>query len=321
MQKNRYINTRMWRDNIFSNLNPNEKLLFLYLLTNPDTNIAGIYEIPLKQIALDVGLNKENIVKILKRFKEIDKIFYVDGWIFIKNFIKYQKVNPKIETGIEKVKKSIPENIYLKLQEIDSLLKPIYTPRRSSNYKNKNKNKNKNIIEQKNSTNFSESGIIFDFDNEIEKMRIGKYIWRKIIAEYWLIKKYSITTQEMFKSAQARDTKSSKSIAVYEFDDIIGCMNWLQETVTEYDWKLETVHKKIDFYLQNIKKDSVKIDKNNIRKELSKECGKCKEGYILMVNKKLYEEFLPCECIYSTIKKEKLDEIKKYIKENGFIKK
>ena len=54
------------------------------------------------------------------------------------------------------------------------------------------------------------------------------------------------------------------------------------------------------------------------RIELSKKCGKCDEGYILMLNKIGIEEWLPCECIYPTIDKEELNELEKYIKENDF---
>jgi len=319
MTKNRYINTRMWRDVSFRKFTKDEKLLFLYLLTNPDTNIAGIYEIPLDQISLDTGISENDIKSIFKNFEKFDKIFYIDGWVFIKNFIKYQKINPKIEIGIENCKKEVPSKIYLKLQKIDSLLKPIDSISKPSNNNNKNYNNNynKNIITQKKSSILSDSGLIFDFDQEKEKMQSSKLLWRKILINYWLIKDIKITSREMFKSAHDRDIKSSKSIACYEYDDIIGCMQWLKNTA-DYDWKLETIHKKIDWYLKNIKNINIKQDNEDKRKILSKDCKICKDGYILMVNDKKYEELLPCECIYSTISTKKLEELKEYIKKNNF---
>jgi hypothetical protein len=101
MAKQRYLNTRFWRDNYISELDPSEKLLFIYLLTNPDTNISGIYEIPLRIIALDTGIDKEMVIKIIKRFTADNKIVYKSGWVAIKNFIKHQALNPKIEKGIK----------------------------------------------------------------------------------------------------------------------------------------------------------------------------------------------------------------------------
>lgn len=101
MAKSRLINTRFWIDDYVSNLDPSEKLLFLYFLTNPYTDICGVYEIPLKHVALETGLDKEMVIKILGRFKRDGKMFYQNGWVAIKNFAKHQQDNPKVKKGIE----------------------------------------------------------------------------------------------------------------------------------------------------------------------------------------------------------------------------
>lgn len=95
------VNTRFWIDDYISNLDPIEKLLFLYFLTNPSTDISGVYEIPIKTIAVDTGIDKEMVIKVVKRFEKDQKIKYKDGWVAIKNFIKHQKENPKVKRGIE----------------------------------------------------------------------------------------------------------------------------------------------------------------------------------------------------------------------------
>lgn len=95
------INTRFWIDDYISNLDPSEKLLFLYFLTNPYTEICGIYELPLKHVAMETGLDKEMVVKILARFEKDKKIIYKNGWVGIYNFAKHQVDNPKVHRGIE----------------------------------------------------------------------------------------------------------------------------------------------------------------------------------------------------------------------------
>ena len=113
------INTRFWSDTYISNLDPLEKLLFLYFITNPYTNICGIYEIPLKQIALDTGIDRENLEKVfLPRFQEAQKIYYIDGWIYIKNFLKHQKASGNIQLGIENGLKDVPKPIMAKIKEL-----------------------------------------------------------------------------------------------------------------------------------------------------------------------------------------------------------
>lgn len=109
MAKQRYINTHFWDDSYVVELDPIEKLLFLYFLTNPLTNIAGAYEVSLRRVAFDTGIDREMIVKILARFETANKIIYRDGWILITNFIKNQSLNPKMLKGVEDVVSDCPE--------------------------------------------------------------------------------------------------------------------------------------------------------------------------------------------------------------------
>ena len=112
MAKHRYINTHFWKDNYIINLDPTEKLVYLYLLTNPLTNIAGIYEINLKEIANDTGIIKEIVDTILKRFERDNKLKYSGGYIIIKNHLKHQDFkSPKIQSGIADIINSLPEEI------------------------------------------------------------------------------------------------------------------------------------------------------------------------------------------------------------------
>lgn len=111
MAKQRYINTRFWRDSYIENLDPTEKLLFLYLLSNPDTNISGIYEIPIKIVAVDTGIDVSMVKKLFDRFEKDDKIKYKDGWVAFKNFTLHQTISPKIKAGIINEISKAPEDM------------------------------------------------------------------------------------------------------------------------------------------------------------------------------------------------------------------
>lgn len=111
MAKERMVNTKFWDDTYIVNLDPIEKLLFLYFITNPLTNISGVYEIQLRRIAFDTGIDKDMVQKIIERFSRDNKIFYEEGWVGIKNFAKHQKNNPKIKKGIEIGLNSAPKII------------------------------------------------------------------------------------------------------------------------------------------------------------------------------------------------------------------
>lgn len=109
MAKHRLINTRFWDDPFISELDPIEKLLFLHAITNPLTDLCGAYEITLKRIAMDTGIDRDMIVKIFGRFAAADKMFYENGWLLIKNFTKHQQSNPSILKGIERSLNDCPE--------------------------------------------------------------------------------------------------------------------------------------------------------------------------------------------------------------------
>jgi hypothetical protein len=122
MSKNRYIDTKMWSDNYYSNLDSTEKLLFVYCLTNDKTNICGIYEIPLKYIAFETGIDKDMCEKLLKRFEKDNKIKYENGWLAIKNFIKHQdQGSPQVKKGIENELSKAPINLFNWIKGIDTL--------------------------------------------------------------------------------------------------------------------------------------------------------------------------------------------------------
>ena len=125
MAKQRYVNTKLWRDTWVTDLDATEKLLFLYLLTNPNTNIAGIYEISLRQIALDTNIDQEAIKRLFGRFSDVRKVFWERGWIVIPNFIKHQSLNPKIAKGIRTELDAIPN--WLRAQ-LDNEMDPKYIP-------------------------------------------------------------------------------------------------------------------------------------------------------------------------------------------------
>ena len=115
MAKQRIVNTRFWDDSYIARLSPNEKLLFLYLLTSPLTTIAGVYELPVKRAAFDTGLPAKEIGSFFSRLEAQGKIARHQDWIGIVNFIKHQSLNPKVKQGIVCELKRAPKELTEKL--------------------------------------------------------------------------------------------------------------------------------------------------------------------------------------------------------------
>lgn len=124
--KRRLINTKFWSDNFIVEIEPLQRYLFLYLLTNEHTEICGVYELPIRVIERETGLDNNTILDFFKTYK--DKIRYIDGWVFIKNFTKNQCANKSMEIGAERSLQEVPLEIMAKYKEknthSDTLLDP-----------------------------------------------------------------------------------------------------------------------------------------------------------------------------------------------------
>jgi len=111
-EKLRSVNTKFWDDSFISELNPSEKLLFLYLLTNSLANILGIYEITIKRISYDTGLTKETITKGLESFAKGKKAFLTaDNYIIMPNWLKNQRLNTNMKVAVAKEFNALPKHL------------------------------------------------------------------------------------------------------------------------------------------------------------------------------------------------------------------
>lgn len=89
--KTRIIHTKFWKDNYISTLNHKEKLLFIYLITNDQVSICGIYELPDKYIRADLNLTKKELTDIKAKLQKDGKIAFWNGWVRVRNVDKYNR--------------------------------------------------------------------------------------------------------------------------------------------------------------------------------------------------------------------------------------
>lgn len=111
--KYRTVSTRFWKDKWIRSLDPIEKMVYLYLLTNPETTICGVYQTTLDEIAHDTGVDHRQLSLILERFAAEGKAaLYMDEWVIIPNFLKHQNLtSPKIQKGVERELENVPEAV------------------------------------------------------------------------------------------------------------------------------------------------------------------------------------------------------------------
>ncbi len=121
MATQRYISTSFWDDKWICELDPSEKLLYMYLMTNPLTNISGIYKITKRRISFDTGFNTDTVGKILKRFTKDKKAFlFNDEYMILPTWPKHQQweKRSKIKNGIDSALKELPAEVLKYAKEI-----------------------------------------------------------------------------------------------------------------------------------------------------------------------------------------------------------
>lgn len=75
MAKYRAISLNFWTDaKVVDDFTPEDRYFYLYLFTNPHTNLCGCYEISLKQMVNETGYSKDTIERLIDRFKNIHKV-------------------------------------------------------------------------------------------------------------------------------------------------------------------------------------------------------------------------------------------------------
>lgn len=108
----RSVHLSFWTDNkVEDDFTPEDKYFYMYLLTNPQTNICGCYEVSYSQMTRQTGYNKDTVMRLLERFENVHKIIRFDKntkEILILNWYKYNwNKSEKTLTGVENVAKYV----------------------------------------------------------------------------------------------------------------------------------------------------------------------------------------------------------------------
>ena len=88
----------------------------------------------------------------------------------------------------------------------------------------------------------------FNFQEQMDILKVSKNPLHKIIRVYWIKKGYTFDNQAQFNSAIVDQVKHAKRLMVYLPVDIEKTMNYLElrDKHEDWEWKLTTVAKKID---------------------------------------------------------------------------
>lgn len=109
----RNISTTFWTDSkVADDFTADDKYIYLYLFTNPHSNLCGCYEVSYKQIAYEAGISVDKAKKLIDRLQNEFNVIRYDTRtkeVLILNWHKYnwtksEKFRKPLLKEIEKVK-------------------------------------------------------------------------------------------------------------------------------------------------------------------------------------------------------------------------
>ena len=115
----RNVQLSFWTDNkVEDDFTPEDKYFYIYLLTNPQTNICGCYEVSYSQMTRQTGYNKETIIRLLERFDKVHGVIKFSPStkeVLVLNWYKYNwSKSEKVLTGVRNVAKYIKNKSFKK---------------------------------------------------------------------------------------------------------------------------------------------------------------------------------------------------------------
>lgn len=134
----RQVQTSIWADNWVGMLTPNQKLVWLYLITNSRTRQCGVYEFAMRYAVVDTGLTAEEIESALKKFQADRKLLLSpdnNDEVLIVNWLKYNSArSPKVAAVIDKEIADIKTKAFADavISECHKLKYPIKTKKAAS---------------------------------------------------------------------------------------------------------------------------------------------------------------------------------------------
>lgn len=93
----RTVHMSFWTDpKVDDEFTPEDKYFYLYLLTNPHTNLCGCYEISMRQMVRETGYNEDTVKRLINRMETVHGVIQYDPQtkeIYIPHWGKYNWCN------------------------------------------------------------------------------------------------------------------------------------------------------------------------------------------------------------------------------------
>lgn len=112
-EERRSIDIRFWTDPDIEDMSMEATYLYLSLLTCPENNMSGVFELSDKKISIYTKMEKGLILSAIRELQASEKILRDKSWVCIRNHIKNQNLNGGMAISVVKSLCVVPN--YIKL--------------------------------------------------------------------------------------------------------------------------------------------------------------------------------------------------------------
>lgn len=105
----RTIRMDFWNDPYVEGMEPQGKLLYVYLFSSPHTNNLGVLTVSRRKIAFETGLTEESVAAGLAALERDGKVLIDGGAIWVCNFVRHQcTTSPKLLLSLRALFPTVP---------------------------------------------------------------------------------------------------------------------------------------------------------------------------------------------------------------------
>jgi len=111
MSEYRQVHRSFWESPSVEQLDPVEKLVYLYCISGPLSNMEGLYRCSLKRMAFETGLDQDTTGRIMERLESMQLAGHRDGWVCVTQATKHMPGGPKMAEHARRLYESVPAEI------------------------------------------------------------------------------------------------------------------------------------------------------------------------------------------------------------------
>jgi len=108
MAKQRYLQTNFWTDSKVLKLNPSDKMLLVYLMTNEAVNMLGCYELSIAKMSFETGFTAQTIEDMIGNLSSLGFCDYKHDFVYLYSFPKWQNYNDSMLKSAAKEANALP---------------------------------------------------------------------------------------------------------------------------------------------------------------------------------------------------------------------